>query len=194
MGCGNPLLDISACVDEEFLQKYGLKPDNAILAEEQHKPLYGELMDKYNAEFIAGGSVQNSFRVCQWMLQKPNCAVFFGCVGDDKYSKILEDKARTDGVNVQYQYTQEQPTGTCGVLITGTHRSLCANLAAANLFTIDHIEKPENVKLLKGAEYFYISVSIFFGLDDYAPLSIYLNWSLVTFQILEGNAIFSLLP
>lgn len=157
-------MDISACVDEEFLKKYGLKPDNAILAEEKHKPLYAELMDK-NAEFIAGGSVQNSLRVCQWMLQKPNCAVFFGCVGDDKYSKILEDKARSDGVNVQYQYNQEQPTGTCGVLITGTHRSLCANLAAANCFTIDHIEKPENKKLLQGAEYFYISVSNFPSLN-----------------------------
>lgn len=151
-------MDISACVEVEFLQKYGLKPDNAILAEEQHKPLYAELM-AMNAEFIAGGSVQNSLRVCQWMLQKPNCAVFFGCVGDDEFSKILEDKARSDGVNVQYQYSQKEPTGTCGVLITGTHRSLCANLAAANCFTLDHIEKPANKKLLQGAEYFYISVS-----------------------------------
>lgn len=94
------------------------------------------------------------------MLQKPNCAVFFGCVGDDKFSKILEDKARSDGVNVQYQYRQDEPTGTCGVLITGTHRSLCANLAAANCFTLDHIEKLANKKLLQGAEYFYISVSV----------------------------------
>lgn len=161
MGLGNPLLDISACVDEVFLQKYGLKPDDAILAEEKHKPLYDELMDKFNAEFIAGGSVQNSLRVCQWMLEKPNCAVFFGCVGNDKCSKILEDKARSDGVNVQYQYCDDEPTGSCGVLITGTHRSLCANLAAANRFTIDHIEKVENKKLIQGAEYFYISVSIF---------------------------------
>jgi adenosine kinase len=34
-----------------------------------------------------------------------------GCVGQDKYSKILEDKLRNDGVNVQYQYTDKEPTG-----------------------------------------------------------------------------------
>lgn len=114
-------------------------------------------MENYNAEFIAGGSVQNSLRVCQWFLQKPNVAVFFGSVGDDEYDKILETKARADGVNVRYQVNNSQPTGTCAALITGTKRSLCANLAAANLFTIDHIEHEENKKFLEEAEYYYIS-------------------------------------
>lgn len=84
--------------------------------------------------------------------------MFFGCVGVDKYSKILEDKARSEGVNVRYQYTETTSTGTCAVLITGHHRSLCANLAAANLFTIDHINSMENRKYLDNAEFFYISV------------------------------------
>lgn len=83
-----------------------------------------------------------------------------GCVGKDKYSKILEERARSDGVNVRYQYTEEEPTGTCAVLITGNHRSLCANLAAANCFSPSHIKEPENVKLIDTAEYIYISVSI----------------------------------
>lgn len=65
LGMGNPLLDISAIVDHEFLQKYNLKSNNAILAEEKHKPLYEELIDLYNAEFTAGGSVQNTMRVAQ---------------------------------------------------------------------------------------------------------------------------------
>lgn len=157
IGCGNPLLDISTNVDETFLKKYGLKPNDAILAEEKHMPLYKELLEKYKAEFIAGGSVQNSLRVCQWLLQKPKVATFFGCVGNDNYAKILEEKATHDGLNVKYQYTQDAPTGTCGVLITDAHRSLCANLAAANNFTIEHLQKAENKKLLDGAEYFYIS-------------------------------------
>ena len=160
VGCGNPLLDISAVVDEAFLEKYDLKPNNAILAEEKHMPLYKELMEKYNAEFIAGGSVQNTLRVCQWILQKPKVATFFGSVGNDNYAKILEEKATKDGLNVRYQHSEEVPTGTCGVLITDHHRSLCANLAAANHFTLEHLQKPENKKLLDNAEYFYISVSI----------------------------------
>lgn len=157
VGIGNPLLDISANVDDEFLEKYDLKPDNAILAEKKHMSLYGELIEKWKAEFIAGGSVQNSLRVAQWILQKPKVAVFFGCVGDDDYAKIIEKEARRHGVNTIYQITNEVGTGTCAVLITGTHRSLCANLGAANNFTIDHINKPEVDSYLQKAEFFYIS-------------------------------------
>lgn len=39
MGCGNPLLDISSNVGEDLLKKYDMEPNNAILAEEKHKPL-----------------------------------------------------------------------------------------------------------------------------------------------------------
>lgn len=82
-----------------------------------------------------------------------------GCVGKDKYSKILQDKASESGVNVRYQYHDKEPTGTCGVMITDKHRSLCANLAAANCFSPLHLEVPENNELLKIAQYIYISVS-----------------------------------
>lgn len=158
LGVGNPLLDISAVVDKEFLAKYEMKANDAILANEKHKHLYSELIDKFNAEFIAGGSVQNALRVAQWILGKPKLSTFFGCVGVDKYSKILEEKAQSDGVNVQYQYSETEPTGTCAVLITGKNRSLCANLAAANCFTIDHLQKAENRKYIENAQYYYISV------------------------------------
>lgn len=40
IGCGNPLLDIVANVDDAFLQKYELKPNDAILADDtKHKDL-----------------------------------------------------------------------------------------------------------------------------------------------------------
>ncbi|KAG7209997.1 hypothetical protein KM043_011582 [Ampulex compressa] len=157
LGMGNPLLDISATVDDEFLKKYDLKANNAILAEDKHKLLYDELIELYNADFIAGGSVQNTMRVAQWFLKKPQIATYMGCVGKDKYSKILEDIARANGLNVRYQYTDKEPTGTCAVLITGKERSLCANLAAANCFSSSHIEEPENKKLIEIAQYIYIS-------------------------------------
>ncbi|XP_069699814.1 uncharacterized protein Adk2 isoform X1 [Periplaneta americana] len=159
VGMGNPLLDISAIVDAEFLAKYDMIPNNAILAEDKHKPLYDEMIEKYQVDYIPGGATQNSLRVAQWILKKPNVTVFMGCVGQDKYSKILETKARNEGVNVQYQYTDRVPTGTCGVLITnnGNDRSLVASLAAANCFTIDHIRKPENRAYIENAKFFYIS-------------------------------------
>ncbi|XP_026826977.1 adenosine kinase 2 isoform X3 [Ooceraea biroi] len=96
-------------------------------------------------------------RVAQWFLQKPRIATYMGCVGRDKYSEILEDKATTDGLNVRYQYTDKEATGMCAVLITGKERSLCANLAAANCFSPSHIENPENKQLIDIAKYIYIS-------------------------------------
>ncbi|KAJ3647051.1 hypothetical protein Zmor_024599 [Zophobas morio] len=157
LGMGNPLLDISANVDKQFLQKYNMKENNAILADESHKNLTGDLIDQYKAEFIAGGSVQNTLRVAQWLLEKPRVTTFFGCVGTDKYSQILKEGAQSEGVNVIYQLNDTVPTGTCAVLITGPNRSLCADLGAANCFTIDHIKNPANRKLIEGAQYFYIS-------------------------------------
>ncbi|XP_047992002.1 adenosine kinase isoform X1 [Leguminivora glycinivorella] len=165
VGIGNPLLDISASVDDALLAKYDMKPDDAIMAEEKHMPLYKELMENsqepsgktYNAEFIAGGSVQNTLRVAQWILKKPHICTYFGCVGNDDYSKILEKRAVSEGVIVKYQVTDEVPTGTCAVLVTDTHRSLCANLAAAQKFTPDHLAKDECQELIKKAKYFYTS-------------------------------------
>lgn len=37
---GNPLLDIQVMNGEKLLQKYDLKVDDAILAEEKHLPMY----------------------------------------------------------------------------------------------------------------------------------------------------------
>jgi adenosine kinase len=36
---GNPLLDMQVTNGEELLAKYGLKANDAILAEEKHKPM-----------------------------------------------------------------------------------------------------------------------------------------------------------
>ncbi|KAF4531998.1 hypothetical protein B566_EDAN006543 [Ephemera danica] len=159
VGMGNPLLDMSVVADEELLKKYELEANMACLAEEKHTPLYQELTEKYDVEYIAGGAVQNSLRVAQWLLQKPRVAVFMGSVGRDKFSDILKTKAEEDGVLTHYQYNDTVPTGTCAVVVTnnGSHRTLCANLAAANCFTPDHLEKTENKACLENAKFFYIS-------------------------------------
>ena len=156
---GNPLLDIMASVDVKFLEKYQMKPNDAILAEDIHKPMYDDLKSNYQVEFVAGGASQNVLRVLQWVIGKPNIATFMGSVGDDESGKTLARCATADGVNVQYQIQKDTPTGTCAALITGTNRSLCAYLAAANLFTVDHLKKPENFAFVEKAQFYYISVS-----------------------------------
>lgn len=136
LGIGNPLLDITAIVDPEYLAQNDLKADNAIEAQPKHKHIFSEIQEKYKVAYTAGGSVQNSLRVLQWIVKKRNVALFFGCVGDDEYAKILEASVRADGVNVCYQKKKESETGKCAVLITTKHRSLVADLGAVGIYIL----------------------------------------------------------
>ena len=48
-----------------MLEKYGLKPNDAILAEEKHMGIYEDLLQNHNAKLIAGGAAQNTARGAQ---------------------------------------------------------------------------------------------------------------------------------
>lgn len=146
LGLGNPLLDFSCDVDTDFLKKWSLPENSAILADPvQHAGLYEDMVSKYgeNVKFIAGGATQNSIRVVQWMLKQDNVCSYMGCVGDDDDGRRMAAIAREDGVNVLYMITKEEKTGTCAVCVSasGTKRSLCAYLGAANKFKKDHVLK-----------------------------------------------------
>lgn len=89
-GIENPLLDISAAVNEELLAKYSLKANDAILAEDQHKPLFKELVEKFSVEYNAAGAAQNTMRGAQWLMP-PKSTVYVGCVGKDANAQTLSE-------------------------------------------------------------------------------------------------------
>ena len=155
---GNPLLDITAVVDKDFLGKYSLKPNDQILAEEKHKELFDELVKKFKVEYHSGGSTQNSIKVAQWMIQQPHkAATFFGCIGIDTFGEILKKKAAEAHVDAHYYEQNEQPTGTCAACITGGNSSLVANLAAANCYQKEkHLDMEKNWILVDKARVYYI--------------------------------------
>jgi len=155
LGMGNPLLDISAVVKPEFLGKYngGLKANDAILYDKED--IFEDLAKDYEVEYIAGGATQNSCRVAQWILEKPESVAYFGCVGKDQTFETLKKVASQAGVKVLYQNVDKNPTGKCAVLITGQDRSLVTKLDAANDFTIDHLEKSENWEVVEKAKIYY---------------------------------------
>ncbi|XP_032167591.1 adenosine kinase isoform X2 [Mustela erminea] len=158
-GMGNPLLDITAVVDKDFLDKYSLKPNDQILAEDKHKELFDELVKKFKVEYHAGGSTQNSMKVAQWMIQQPyKAATFFGCIGTDTFGEILKKKAAEAHVDAHYYEQNEQTTGTCAVCVTGSNRSLVANLAAANCYKKEkHLDMEKNWTLVEKARVYYIA-------------------------------------
>ncbi|TNN56142.1 Adenosine kinase [Liparis tanakae] len=138
---GNPLLDISAVVDKDFLDKFE------------------EIVKKFKVEYHAGGATQNSIKVAQWMIQEPhNVGTFFGCIGKDKFGDILKQKAEEAHIDAHYYEQDEEPTGTCAACITGDNRSLVANLAAANAYKKEkHLDLAENWKLVEKANVYYIA-------------------------------------
>jgi adenosine kinase len=50
--------------DEALLKQYGLKANDAILAEDQHMALFDELVRR-DAKLMAGGGAQNTARGAQ---------------------------------------------------------------------------------------------------------------------------------
>ncbi|CAL8310201.1 unnamed protein product [Boreogadus saida] len=158
-GMGNPLLDISAVVDKDFLDKYGLKPNDQILAEDNHKALFEEIVKKSHVEYHAGGATQNSVKIAQWMIQEPHkVGTFFGCIGEDRFGEILKQKAREAHVDAHYYEQSSEPTGTCAACITGDNRSLVANLAAANCYKKEkHLDLESNWELVQKAKVYYIA-------------------------------------
>lgn len=152
----NPLLDIQGVGDEKLLEKYGLKANDAILADQtKHAGLYDDLIQNYDAKLIAGGAAQNTARGAQYILP-PKSTVYIGCIGKDKYGQTLEDICAKAGVRTEYRYDDTAPTGRCGVVITGHNRSLCTDLAAANLYNVEHLKQPKVWQLVENAKFFYV--------------------------------------
>ena len=73
-------------------------------------------------------------RYFQWMVGTPKVTTYMGCIGKDKFGEILAEKARGNGVNVEYQIHDKEPTGTCAVLITDKGNNRCKMLK--NIFYI----------------------------------------------------------
>ncbi|XP_073391899.1 adenosine kinase-like isoform X4 [Physcomitrium patens] len=141
-GMGNPLLDVSAVVDKAFLAKYGVKLNNAVLAEEKHMNMYKELAQKSSTSFVPGGATQNSIRIAQWLLQKSKATTFVGGIGKDEFGDKMERLITLEGVNVAYHEDPSAATGSCAVLVVG-------------MYKIEHMRKSETWALVEKAQYFY---------------------------------------
>lgn len=152
---GNPLLDLQVNVEPEYLNKYGLKEDDAILVEENQMSIYNEVLQKDDLILVAGGAAQNTARGAQYILPE-NSVVYFGCVGEDVYKeKLLEANAKY-GLATRYQTVTSEGTGKCAALIYKQHRSLVTHLAAANCFKPEHFDIPENWEIVTNASVYYI--------------------------------------
>ncbi|KAF8323142.1 Ribokinase-like protein [Clavulina sp. PMI_390] len=153
---GNPLLDIQVRDGEKLLEKYDLKANDAILAEDKHMKIYDDVLEDYNKPvFVAGGAAQNAARAAAYVLP-PKSVVYTGCVGDDPLAEQLKAANSKESVESAYMVKKGEKTGACAVVITDVHRSLVTTLRAAEMFTPAHLQTPEMQALIDGATHFYI--------------------------------------
>ena len=166
---GNPLLDLQATTTTAYLDRYHLKPNDAILVAntpsskdqdtDPRMAIFEEILKFDDVKFVAGGAAQNTARGAAWVLGDKSVA-YFGSVARDKYSELLLSKNAEAGVVSYYQIQQQDKTGApigtgkCAALITGHNRSLVTDLGAANYFTPDFLD--EHWDVVESAELFYI--------------------------------------
>ncbi|CAK9439938.1 uncharacterized protein LODBEIA_P40380 [Lodderomyces beijingensis] len=152
---GNPLLDLQTNVPQEYLKKYDLKDNDAILADAKHLPIYDEILNNKDLILVAGGAAQNTARGAQYILP-PHSVVYFGSVGKDVYAERLNEANAKYGLATRYQLQDDYATGKCAALIYDHHRSLVTDLAAANHFKPEHLQKPENWAIVEAATHYYV--------------------------------------
>lgn len=152
---GNPLLDMQIRDGEEVLQKYGLKPNDAVLASESQLGIYQYLVENYQVTYVAGGAAQNTARAAQYVLPE-NSTAYLGCVGNDDLAQQLRAANDKEGLQSVYQVDPSTATGSCAVVITGHDRSLCTNLGAAEKFSKEHLSSPDAKACLDAAEFYYL--------------------------------------
>ncbi|BGP30998.1 adenosine kinase [Rhodotorula toruloides] len=155
LAMGNPLLDMSVTEAPELLEKYNLKPNDAVLAEGKQSEIYDDLQKNYKVLYVAGGAAQNCARGAQYVLPE-NSTAYLGCVGSDSLADQLRAANDREGLQSAYQVVEDKPTGACAVVITGHNRSLCTTLGAAESFSPSHLSKPEIASLIDRAQNFYL--------------------------------------
>ena len=159
---GNPLLDISAeFKDNSLLEKYSLEPGMASLCAPEQLPIYDELWNTEGRLAIPGGAALNSARACNYVLKnqdETNQVTYFGSIGNCDKGHALEKVLEEDGVTGNFHKTAESKTGTCAVIVVNQERTLCANLAAACEYQLDHLHA--NLEAVRTASLIY-STSFF---------------------------------
>lgn len=152
---GNPLLDMSVNNGEKLLEKYSLKANDAVLAEEKHMPIYDEVVKDYKVTYVAGGASQNAARGAAYILP-PHSVVYTGCVGDDDLAEQLKIANKREGLDEVYLVKKGEKTGACAVVITGHNRSLVTTLRSAEKFEKSHLSSPQVAPLIEAAKFYYV--------------------------------------
>ncbi|KAA0203189.1 hypothetical protein HAZT_HAZT003811 [Hyalella azteca] len=137
---GNPLLDMTAVVEDQSLhERFSLPTDGQLEVSEEQKELFNLVQEQYDVSCSAGGCALNSSRVFTWVLGQPKKALFMGGIGVDEAATRLLRIIHDSGVNTRMLEVTTESTGRCVALVLGVERCLCADIGAANYCPPEHV-------------------------------------------------------
>lgn len=155
---GSVFVDIIANVDEAFLKKYHLKPDEAIRGTPETESIFQEVM-QYDPILRPGGSILNSARLFQWVSKKSYPLVLSGsAIGFDDYGRLVKTSLREEEINCDLIESTDVFTGVAVVLITNLMRTMVSYHGPSKELLAKHSEK-QLWQRLHEVEFFYFSVS-----------------------------------
>ena len=146
---GNPIVEISAEIDSESLQKYELKWGETAFANEKNYGFYEFLEKKPEVTYIPGGSIQNTLRTASWCLgmeeeNKDKYSItMLGAIGNDGYKDKIMEALKSSGVKPLLQSISDMSTSRCGVGIFQKERSLLTEIRASNCLTDEFVKEHE---------------------------------------------------
>ena len=150
LGIGNAIVDVICKVDDSFINKNNLTKSTMKLFfdEKEFKNLLTNLKIE---KTVSGGSVANSIVGLSQLGDKVG---FIGKVSDDNFGSKYEEGLKKE--NVEYFYSkkkEEQPTGTCLILITpDSERTMCTFLGTAGKIN----ENDVSSKAIKRSEIIFL--------------------------------------
>jgi len=172
LGLGHILLDISAKVDDNFIERYDVLIGSGILAKEIHTKMFEEMQESPLVEYIPGSAMLNSIRTAQWVLGGRSVkgrTGALGAIGNDQNGWRLEMLCEQEGVTTSFMTIETARTGVCAVCLKGVERGLIARLDAANEYELEHVKA--NAMLFDTAGIIY-TTGYFLGCSE-GELSIY---------------------
>ncbi|KAJ1615074.1 adenosine kinase like ribokinase [Cryptosporidium canis] len=167
LGMCNPVLDIILRVSAERVQSLGLKVGSTTLGnDEEVFKLIRSIISNEEINFVAGGSLLNSFRVCKELsnmdVRDSNEGIsllFSGGISNDSDGILLQELLTKIGIEYEFHISEKSnlETAKCVVFVTDEERTLLAGLGAAKEYSINTFESDNIQNALKRANIFATS-------------------------------------
>ncbi|KRT83260.1 hypothetical protein AMK59_4637 [Oryctes borbonicus] len=103
---GSPMIDVTARVPYDFLQKYNLKPNSATSFNQDCSKIFEDL-EEYGPKFSIGGSITNTVISAQRVLRSFHMFCYIGVIGKDDFGTKIRQTLGSLGVNALFQETND---------------------------------------------------------------------------------------